>query len=454
MRQIYLLLLVALVGLGVTSCSDEYDYTEYSNSDSDSDDDDDSTLKYITLDYLSLDMYVGEEQVITASPYPADITSMDVTWSSDNDYVATVDTDGKVTAVGYGSATITATSDDDSTISATCTIEVDESVEYTLATIPSSGLTIDSNSWIITDGGTPSAASFETLKEALYSAYRDIKLEFPNIEGFANEALKFVAPEEDDDDDDDSDTLYFALTSIVAPVATTIGEEAFSGCEYLESITIGSDSVATVTSLGAWAFASCKSLTDININLSNITSIEEGVFYNCESLESMSLPDVTSIASSSFYSCDKLVSVSLPLITSVPDDAFSWCYSLESIEAPLVELIGSWGFGGCKSLLAIDMPLTTEVGDMAFYNCAKLADIDLAAAESVGANAFYSCISMSSLNLASTSSSITVDSTAFIGVYTRDYVTLTTTANNGSTISGTKWTVDDTSFDFLAIIEI
>ncbi len=451
MRQIYLLLLVALVGLGVTSCSDEYDYTEYSNSDSDSDDDDDSTLKYITLDYLSLDMYVGEVQTLTASPYPTTITSVDVTWSSDNEYVATVDSDGTVTAVGYGSANITATSDDDSTISATCSIEVDESVEYTLATIPSSGLIIDSNSWIITDSGTPSAASFDTLKEALYSAYRDIKLEFPNIDGFANEALKFVAPEVDDDD---SDTLYFALTSIVAPVATTIGEEAFSGCEYLESITIGSDSVATVTSLGAWAFASCKSLTDININLSNITSIEEGVFYNCESLESISLPDVTSIAASSFYSCDDLLSVSLPLITSVPDDAFSWCSSLESIEAPLVESIGSWGFGGCSSLLAIDMPLTTQVGEMAFYSCSKLTDINLAAAQSVGANAFYSCTAMTSLDLASTSSSIAIDSTAFIGVYTRDYVTLTTSSANGSTISGTRWVVGDSSFDFLAIIEI
>ena len=47
-----------------------------------------------------------------------------MTWTSDNEEVATVDENGLVTAVGEGTATITATANDGSGVSASCVVTV------------------------------------------------------------------------------------------------------------------------------------------------------------------------------------------------------------------------------------------------------------------------------------------------------------------------------------------
>ncbi|MDY4818714.1 MAG: Ig-like domain-containing protein [Bacilli bacterium] len=62
--------------------------------------------------------------------------SQDVTWSSSNDSVATVNQDGLVTATGVGTATITATSVQDGTKSATCTITVDAATTISITEKP------------------------------------------------------------------------------------------------------------------------------------------------------------------------------------------------------------------------------------------------------------------------------------------------------------------------------
>lgn len=59
---------------------------------------------------------------------PDDATDQTVTWSSDNEAVATVDADGKVTAVALGTANITATANDGSGVTATCVVTVNKVV--------------------------------------------------------------------------------------------------------------------------------------------------------------------------------------------------------------------------------------------------------------------------------------------------------------------------------------
>ena len=64
----------------------------------------------VTVDETAA-MYVGEDKTLTATVTPANATDKTVTWSSDNESVATVDAaTGKVTAVAEGTANITATS--------------------------------------------------------------------------------------------------------------------------------------------------------------------------------------------------------------------------------------------------------------------------------------------------------------------------------------------------------
>ncbi|MGE7989210.1 Ig-like domain-containing protein [Lysinibacillus fusiformis] len=74
----------------------------------------------ITLNETSGNLQVGDTRTLTATVTPANATNKSVTWTSSDENVATVDSQGKVTAIGEGSATITATTVD-GLISATAT---------------------------------------------------------------------------------------------------------------------------------------------------------------------------------------------------------------------------------------------------------------------------------------------------------------------------------------------
>ncbi len=78
----------------------------------------------ITLNKESLELNVGEIETLTANVLPTDTIYPNVSWSSSDDSVATVDENGKVTAVSEGTASITATSTYDSTVKNTCEVTV------------------------------------------------------------------------------------------------------------------------------------------------------------------------------------------------------------------------------------------------------------------------------------------------------------------------------------------
>ncbi len=76
----------------------------------------------ITLDKASMDLTEGDSGQLTA--IVSTTTSAQVIWTSSDSSVATVDSNGKVTAMGVGTATITATTTDGSNLSASCTVNV------------------------------------------------------------------------------------------------------------------------------------------------------------------------------------------------------------------------------------------------------------------------------------------------------------------------------------------
>jgi hypothetical protein len=67
----------------------------------------------------------GSSETLTISVAPDNATDKSVTWSSNNDAVATVDQSGLVTALAAGTAIITATAKDGSGVYATCNVTVD-----------------------------------------------------------------------------------------------------------------------------------------------------------------------------------------------------------------------------------------------------------------------------------------------------------------------------------------
>lgn len=77
----------------------------------------------ITLDYTELTLYAGKSKTIGAKIKPSTTTNQNIIWSTSNKKVAKVDSNGRVTAVAGGTATIKATSGDGKTAS-TCKVTV------------------------------------------------------------------------------------------------------------------------------------------------------------------------------------------------------------------------------------------------------------------------------------------------------------------------------------------
>ena len=145
------------------------------------------------------------------------------------------------------------------------------------------------------------------------------------------------------------------ITSYVIPdYVTSIGGDAFSGCESLKSIVIPD----SVTCIGNRAFEFCFSLKSLVLSKS-LTSIGDWAFNMAESLESLVIPDsVTSIGDYAFSGCRSLKSLVISnSVTHIAVGAFLSCTSLSSVVIPDgVTSIGEGAFIGCESLKSIDIP--------------------------------------------------------------------------------------------------
>ena len=79
----------------------------------------------VNLNKTSLSLTVGGTDTLTATVQPDNATNKNVTWSTSNASIATVDANGEVTAVSAGTATITVTTADGS-FTASCTVTVEK----------------------------------------------------------------------------------------------------------------------------------------------------------------------------------------------------------------------------------------------------------------------------------------------------------------------------------------
>ncbi len=86
----------------------------------------------ITLDKTSLLIAVGKTETINASIMPLGATNKRLDWTTSDANVATVE-DGVVTAMGVGSAVITAAATDGSGVTATCRVTVTENKDAAIA---------------------------------------------------------------------------------------------------------------------------------------------------------------------------------------------------------------------------------------------------------------------------------------------------------------------------------
>ena len=102
-------------------------------------------VESVTLDKSSLELNEGETATLTATVKPDNASDKTVTWSSSKTSVATVDANGKVTAVAEGNATITAKAGNKST---TCSVTVTKNV------VAVESITLDKSSLELNEGET------------------------------------------------------------------------------------------------------------------------------------------------------------------------------------------------------------------------------------------------------------------------------------------------------------
>jgi Bacterial surface proteins containing Ig-like domains len=100
----------------------------------------------ITLSKTNLSIEAGKSSTLTYTIAPTNATNQEVSWSSSNTAVATVDSNGKITAKAEGNATITVTTKDGSK-TATCSVVVTKAepttVSVTEITLDKTTLTLD-----------------------------------------------------------------------------------------------------------------------------------------------------------------------------------------------------------------------------------------------------------------------------------------------------------------------
>ncbi len=169
--------------------------------------------------------------------------------------------------------------------------------------------------------------------------------------------------------------MYAGLISVEIPDSVTeIGLSAFS-CTSVQKVKIGSGLKTIV-----WhAFSYCEYLEEID--LGSVITIEYEAFIGCYSLKELIIPDsVTQMGVNAFEKCQSLERVVFGEgITEIPEETFANCYSLKEI------VFGS---------------NVTSIGDKAFYNCTALENVSLTQnVTTLGYSAFAYCTNLKSITL-------------------------------------------------------
>ena len=119
-------------------------------------------IKSLSLSPNKLTLYVGETGAIAPQIKPSTATNQVLTWTSSNEQVAAVDSEGNVTGIGAGKATITAATQDGSKRKASCKVTVQETV--TAISLNETALSLNKGATkVLKVTGTPSSASLPSV---------------------------------------------------------------------------------------------------------------------------------------------------------------------------------------------------------------------------------------------------------------------------------------------------
>ncbi len=311
----------------------------------------------IKLDQDSITLDVNGTETLTATVAPETAENRSVTWTTNNEDVATVTIGGKVTGISAGEATITARTSNGLTETCKVTVRKRElAAQEALKISGVSSLTFSKSAtfkteggsgdgevrWFITSGkkyATINAKTGKVLATGIGTVtvkaekegdgqYKDASTTFQfktvlpkknevvtiskvkyRVTNAASgkEAVAYAAPSSKN------------ITKVVIPAAvkmgsksfkvTSIGKSAFKACKKLKSVTIGKN----VTVIGVGAFQDCKALTKITIP-ANVQVIDRNVFAHDSNLKTITVKSkkITQVGTKAFKAINRKAKIKVP----------------------------------------------------------------------------------------------------------------------------------------------
>lgn len=165
-------------------------------------------------------------------------------------------------------------------------------------------------------------------------------------------------------------------TVVIGEGITHIGNKAFYDCTSLQSVSMPS----TLKTIGNAAFMNCYALPTL-IMPNSVTYAGWEAFSNCTSLVNLHIStSLEEIPSCGFLGCTSLRSVVIPdSVTSLAGSTFSNCSSLSSVTFPDTLLrFDMHDFTDCTSLRSVTLPDSViEMGDCIFQGCTALTQVNI-----------------------------------------------------------------------------
>lgn len=309
----------------------------------------------VEVEFSTLTLKPGEKHTLRALVAPANAADLTISWTSDNEEVATVDgATGEVTAIAEGTAMITVTTKNGGKTDV-CTV--------TVSALPVPGYDF------IREGTEQGADDTVVISWGLTADGLLV------VSG--NGAMRDYVVTGTDDATARTDAPWFDLgvtSVIVGDGVTAVGEFAFAALQTMTEATIGEG----VETIGRGAFARSYAVTEVTTS-DDIETIGNSAFYSCISLESATFGEgLRSIGQYAFYGCALLKSISLPDATHT---------------------IGLWAFSSCLALESVSLGSGMQyIMDFAFHNCPLLDGVVIPEGVlAICASSFAFCTSLSSI---------------------------------------------------------
>lgn len=175
-RKYYLLSCLALLAMSVTACNAPTSRpSEGGHSGDHSQGQVETAVNGVSLSYETLTMYKGKSATLKATVTPDTALNKEVSWTSSNESVATVNNNGVVSAISEGTTVITVKTSEGG-YTATCALTVIAEEEET----PYNPDTTDSDIYFITDSTLSNGTYDSTADEYTFSISKNYKQIYVN----------------------------------------------------------------------------------------------------------------------------------------------------------------------------------------------------------------------------------------------------------------------------------